>query len=417
MTDNPWGGRGRAEPVAVGPPRRRVSRSDRIREARGRRKRRFTSGFALAMLIVVVVGAVFLGSKMWHSLFGGGGNDYTGDGVNDVVIQIHDGDSTTAIGKTLEDHKVVANIKAFVAAAEGNAAISAIQPGFYKVRTEIPASNAVARLVDPQNRVGKLVIPEGRQLDDVQDVKTNAVTEGIFSLISRATCVNLDGDRRCVAADDLKKAAGSAEPSALSVPDWAASAVDALGNDHRRLEGLIAPGTWNIDPSASAQDILSTLIGASATQYAQGGLLDTAKAMNMSPYQILTVASLVQRESKPDDFAKVARVIYNRLHENRTLEFDSTVNYPLDRIEVATTDGDRGQHTSWNTYVRPGLPATPICSPGQPALAAAEQPAPGDWLYFVTIDMQGTTLFTRDYEQHLANIELAKRNGVLDSAR
>ncbi|MBP1821120.1 endolytic transglycosylase MltG [Mycobacterium sp. OAE908] len=416
MTDNPWGGRERAEPVSVGPPRRRVSRSDRIREARGRRKRRFTSGFALALLIVVLVGAVFLGSKMWHSLFGGD-NDYTGDGVDDVVIQIHDGDSTTAIGQTLADRKVVANVKTFVAAAEGNTAISAIQPGFYKVRTEIPASNAVARLADPQNRVGKLVIPEGRQLDDVQDVKTNAVTEGIFSLISRATCVNLNGDRHCVAVDDLKKAAGSAEPSALSVPDWAANPVAALGNDHRRLEGLIAPGTWNIDPSASAQDILSTLIGASATQYAQGGLLDTAKAMNMSPYQILTVGSLVQRESKPDDFAKVARVIYNRLHENRTLEFDSTVNYPLDRIEVATTDADRAQHTSWNTYVRPGLPATPICSPGQPALAAAEQPAPGDWLYFVTIDMQGTTLFTRDYEQHLANIELAKRNGVLDSAR
>jgi hypothetical protein len=51
------------------------------------------------------------------------------------------------------------------------------------------------------------------------------------------------------------------------------------------------------------------------------------------------------------------------------------------------------------------------------ALAAAEHPAEGDWLYFVTIDMQGTTLFTRDYPQHLANIELAKRNGVLDSAR
>jgi UPF0755 protein len=416
MTDNPWGGRDRAEPVAVGPPRRRVTRSDRMREARGRRKRRFTSAFALTLLIVVVIGAVFLGSKMWHSLFGGD-NDFTGDGVNDVVIQIHDGDSTTTIGQTLEDHKVVANVNTFVEAAAGNAAISAIQPGFYKVRTQIAASNAVSRLADPQNRVGKLVIPEGRQLDDIQDVKTNAVTDGIFSLISRATCVNLDGDRRCVAVDDLKKAAGSAEPSALSVPDWAANPVSALGNDHRRLEGLIAPGTWNIDPSASAQDILSTLIGASATQYAQGGLLDTAKAMNMSPYQILTVGSLVQRESKPDDFAKVARVIYNRLQENRTLEFDSTVNYPLDRIEVATTDADRGQHTLWNTYVRPGLPATPICSPGQPALAAAEQPAPGDWLYFVTIDMQGTTLFTRDYEQHLANIELAKHNGVLDSAR
>ena len=51
---------------------------------------------------------------------------------------------------------------------QGNSAISAIQPGFYKVRTEIPAANAVARLADPQNRVGKLVIPEGRQLDDIQ---------------------------------------------------------------------------------------------------------------------------------------------------------------------------------------------------------------------------------------------------------
>lgn len=126
---------------------------------------------------------------------------------------------------------------------------------------------------------------------------------------------------------------------------------------------------------------------------------------------------LVQRESKPEDFAKVARVIYNRLAENRTLEFDSTVNYPLDRIEVATTDGDRGQLTPWNTYVRAGLPATPICSPSQPALLAAEKPADGDWLYFVTIDLQGTTLFTRDYNEHLANIELARHNGVLDSAR
>jgi UPF0755 protein len=190
-----------------------------------------------------------------------------------------------------------------------------------------------------------------------------------------------------------------------------------MRSDHRRLEGLIAPGTWNIDPSAPPQEILSTLISASAAQYEQHGLVTTAEALDMSPYEILTVASLVQREATPEDFSKVARVIYNRLGERRTLEFDSTVNYPLDRIEVATTDGDRGELTPWNTYVRAGLPATPICSPGQPALTAAEQPAPGDWLYFVTIDKQGTTLFTREYDQHLANIELAKKNGVLDSAR
>jgi UPF0755 protein len=414
MADD-WG-RDRAQPVAVGPPRRRLTRSDRIRQARGRRKRRIVGGFSVALLIVIVAGAVFLGSKLWHNLFGTS-NDYAGDGVSDVVIEVHDGDTTTAIGQTLHDHKVVATVKAFVDAAAGNGAISSIQPGFYKVRTEIPAANAVERLADPQNRVGKLTIPEGRQLDDIRDVKTNAVTDGIFSLISRATCVNLDGERRCVPVAELREVAGSATPTALAVPNWATKAVVAMGNDHRRLEGLIAPGTWNIDPSASPQKILSSLIGTSAAQYAQRGLLDTAQTMNMSPYQILTVASLVQRESKPQDFSKVARVIYNRLMERRTLEFDSTVNYPLDRQEVATTDADRAQNTPWNTYVRPGLPATPICSPGQPALAAAEHPVPGDWLYFVTIDMKGTTLFTRDYQQHLANIELAKHNGVLDSAR
>src|SRR6185312_10347452 len=108
---------------------------------------------ALGILIVVVIGVVFLGSKLWHNMFGGGG-DFTGNGVNDIVIQVHDGDSTTAIGKTLQDQNVVADSATFVQAASGNAAISSIQPGFYKVRTEIPAVNAVERLADPANRVG-----------------------------------------------------------------------------------------------------------------------------------------------------------------------------------------------------------------------------------------------------------------------
>ncbi len=64
-----------------------------------------------------------------------------------------------------------------------------------------------------------------------------------------------------------------------------------------------------------------------------------------------------------------------------------------------------------------GLPATPIASPSINALRAVENPAPGDFLYFVTIDKKGTTLFTRSYEEHLANIELAQKSGILDSGR
>lgn len=406
--------RQRAEPEAVGPPRK-GSRIARNRAQRGRR-RRFTGQIVLAVVAVVALVGVFVGAKLWHTVFGVG-DDYTGNGKRDIVIQIKDGDSTTMVGETLQHEQVVKTVRAFVNAAHGNSKISSIQPGYYRMRTEIPAANAVARLTDPNNRVGRLVIPEGRQLDDTTDMKTNKVNPGIFTLISRATCVDLDGNQHCVAVEELRAAATNSTPAALAVPPWAVEPFTELGRDHRRIEGLIAPGTFNVDPSASAQTILSGLISAGAVEYMKSGLGDTAQTMGLSPYDILVVASLVEQESKSQDFAKVAQVIYNRLHAHHTLEFDSTVNYPLDRREVATTDADRAQKTPWNTYVSQGLPATAICSPGTDALHAAEHPEPGDWLYFVTIDAQGTTLFTKDYQQHLANIELAKRNGVLDSAR
>ncbi len=408
--------RQRAEPEVVGRTRHRVSRVEKNRSQRGRRRRRFAGRIALALIVVLVLAVVFVGAKLWHTVFGSG-DDYTGTGKRDIVIQIQAGDSTTMVGETLHDQGVVRTVRAFVNAAHGNSKIDSIQPGFYRMRTEIPAANAVARLADPNNRVGRLVIPEGRQLDDTTDMKTNKVNPGIFTLISLATCVDLDGNRRCVPVEDLRAAATNSTPAVLSVPPWAVEPVTELGKDHHRIEGLVAPGTFNVDPSGSADAILASLISAGAVEYVKSGLVDTAEAMDLSPYDILVVASLVQQESNSQDFPKVAQVIYNRLHAHHTLEFDSTVNYPLDRREVATSDADRAQKTPWNTYVSQGLPATAICSPGVDALRAAEHPEPGDWLYFVTIDAQGTTLFTRDYQQHLANIELAKRNGVLDSAR
>ena len=417
MVDSVDSARGeRAEPEAVGPPRRRMSRLARNRAERGRRRRRFAGRAALALLVLIMVVVVFVGTRLWNTVFGPG-DDYTGDGKRDIVIRVQDGDSTTMVGETLQNQQVIKTVRAFVNAAHGNHAINSIQPGFYRMRTEIPAADAVARLADPNNRVGRLVIPEGRQLDDTTDMKTNKVNPGILTLISRSTCVDLDGNRRCVSVDDLRNAATNSSPITLAVPPWAIQPVNELGKDHRRIEGLIAPGTFNVDPSASADSILTSLISSGAVEYTTSGLLDSAQGMSLSPYDILVVASLVQQEANPQDFAKVARVIYNRLQNHHTLEFDSTVNYPLDRREVATSDADRALKTPWNTYVSQGLPATAICSPGVDALRAAEHPEQGDWLYFVTIDNQGTTLFTKDYQQHLANIELAKRNGVLDSTR
>ncbi len=403
----------RAEPQAVGVPAAVTARR-RAGAGGGGRGRLFA---LLGLLVALALGAWLLGPK----LFGGGPkppSDFAGDGKEDIVVQVHEGDSGSVIAQDLVDKNVIADVGMFISAASANPKLAAIQPGYYKLRTEIPAATAVAKLVDPESRVGKLVIPEGKQLDDIESVGTGDVNPGIFSLIAEASCVDLNGTKKCVSATELKAAAGEGSLQSLNVPDWAMKGAGAMGQSHRRLEGLIAPGTWNIDPSSSAKEVLSKLVGGSAERYVSGGILDAAKGLNISPYEVLVVGSLVQKEAQPADFAKVARVIYNRLASDYDrLEFDSTVNYPLDRQEVATTDEDRAKETPWNTYAKAGLPATPICSPGADALAAAEKPEAGDWLYFVTIDSDGTTLFTSDYQEHLANRDKALDNGFLDSGR
>ena len=383
----------RAQPRAVGVERERHSAAPPYR------RRRL---FALTGLVAVIALALFLGPK----LFGGPKlpADYTGDGKEDIVVEVHPGDSGSVIAGNLVEKGVIADADPFMTAAHGNSALAAIQPGYYKLRTQIPGATAVQKLIDPASRVGKLIIPEGKQLDDHEVIGTGSVNPGIFSLIAEASCVDLNGSKKCVSAKDLK--------------DWATKGAGAMGQSHRRLEGLIAPGAWNIDPFASPKQILATLVAESNDQYLKGGLLDAAKSLNLSPYEVLIVGSLVQKEAQPADFAKVARVIYNRLANwYDRLEFDSTVNYPLDRRELATTDADRHTETPWNTYAKSGLPATPICSPGADALNAAERPEAGDWLYFVTVDANGTTLFTSDYQQHLANREKALNSGILNSGR
>lgn len=419
-----WNARRRAAPRTIsgrntsGRGARSARRHARHKHEKARSRRRRNIGLlGLALVVVVTVAGVVGGAQLWDSIFGGQRmNDYSGPGVKDIVFEVHSGDTTAVIAQRLKDEDVVASTAAFTDPAYRNPAIAAIQPGFYKVRTRISGKEAVERLADKENRVGLLVIPEGRQLDDVSAVADGAVTEGIFTLISRASCVELDGDRHCVSVSDLRQAAAAGAQQELKIPSWASMDVAAVRDDHRRIEGLIAAGRWDFDPMAEPEQILASLISSSNALYQQLGLV-RADAGELSPYKMLVVASLLQRESKPADFAKVARVVYNRLAVEQKLEFDSTVNYPLDRQEVATTDDDRERKTLWNTYRSAGLPSTPICSPSPEALQAAEHPESGDWLYFVTVDTDGTTLFTADYQEHLDNIEVARRNGVLDSAR
>jgi UPF0755 protein len=128
-----------------------------------------------------------------------------------------------------------------------------------------------------------------------------------------------------------------------------------------------------------------------------------AEANGLTPLEALTVASIVEREvARPEDRPKVARVIYNRLAQDMRLQMDSTVHYASgERGSVWTSDEARASDSPYNTYKHKGLPPGPIASPGAAALEAAVNPADGDWLFFVAVNLDtGETRFTSTAAEH-----------------
>ena len=339
--------------------------------------------------------------------------DYEGQG-NGVVqlVEVPEGSSMSHLAPELAERNVVKTSEAFSSAANSNPRASQIKPGFYRLQEEMSAQSAVDALLDEANMVDLLDVQGGATLSDV-NVLGGDVRYGIYSLISQVSCK----EGGCVSAEELEKVAATADPAELGAPEWAVDAIRERGEDPKRLEGLIAPGQYVLDPNMDAQEILTDLISRSTKKYNDTDIVERAEAIGLTPYELLTSASLVERESPAGEFDKVARVILNRLDEPMRLELDSTVNYGLEDVELATTDEDRGRETPWNTYAKDGLPDTPIASPSNEAIEAMENPAEGNWLFFVTVDSQGTTVFTDNYDEHLDNVDKAVNSGILDSQR
>ncbi|MGW0451602.1 endolytic transglycosylase MltG [Gordonia sputi] len=395
----------------ISPTRRGRGRTRTPESRRRRRKRRTVLAAVIAIMLIAVVGVGYYGLRAAGLL--DSRKDYTNAaGTGDVIVDIPQNSTLKDFGRILADDNVVGSQRAFINAADGQA----ISGGYYKLRTEIPASTAVQMLTDgTTHRVGRVVVPEGLQLDTKKGID-GKTTPGIFQKISDATSVTVNGQKIGVSVDDLQKAAADTPAQQLGVPDWAVADVEKLNGDHRRIEGLIAPGTWEtIDPHMSATQILQQLISQSGQRFAQWGLnSEGSNDSGLTPYQTLVSASVVEREvTKPDDYAKVARVILNRLDKDQRLEMDSTANYTATVTNIDLDGEAYKSDNAWNTYQMKGLPATPIGAVGERALEATERPESGNWLYFVTVDREGTTLFADTFDEHKRNREKACDNKLL----
>lgn len=277
------------------------------------------------------------------------------------------------------DEDVVKSAKAFTNAAEDDPRSRSIQPGTYRLREQMSGQSALALMLDPKSRVGRVTVPEGL---------TAAET---LALLAKETDIRLA---------DLKAAAQ--KPSQLGLPGYA--------ND--KVEGFLFPSTYDIPQKATATDVLRMMVAEQRHQVDEVTLTQGGSSYNLSAYEVVVVASLLEQEGITNDFGKIARVIYNRLDRDRELQLDSTVNYALHRNKARVTVAQTRVDSPYNTYRHKGLPPAPISNPGLQAIDAAMHPEDGTWLYFVKMDRQGNSFFTADEQAFLAQKEKSQKAGI-----
>jgi UPF0755 protein len=182
------------------------------------------------------------------------------------------------------------------------------------------------------------------------------------------------------------------------------------------LEGLLFPDTYQTEQTQDEAAILQLLI-AQFDKVATEAQIETKVAQlqpPVTPYEAIIVASLIEREARVDeDRPKIARVIYNRLKKGTVLNIDAAVLYGLGKTSGSLTQSELNQETPYNTYLRVGLPPTPIASPGRASIEAALNPTPGDWEFYVIADAEGHHDFSVTYDEHLAKVEKARKAGLL----
>jgi len=326
--------------------------------------KRVVIGVGLIAALVVVFG--------FYSVLGGGSesNDYVGSGTGSVDITVSRGESLTKIGTTLQAADVVKSVESFTSAAANNEDSTTIGPGKYTLKSQMSGESALLLMLDPASRAAsRLVLPEGLRLGET--VALSASATGLPTADFEQVLEN---------------------PDALSLPIWA----------ENRPEGFMFPATYDLVGDENAEAILNALVDRFNQSAINTDLEARAAQLGRSPYEILTVASLLEGEVIPEDFSKVAAVVYNRLEAKMPLQFDSTVSYALGLDELQLSADQMDTESPYNTYKVIGLPPTPINSPGESAMEAALSPAKGKWLYFVTVNPDtGETKFAKSYDKFL----------------
>jgi len=330
-----------------------------------------------AVVLVIALGAG--GGYFWlrHQI------DASGHRGAAVMLTIPKGASTTEIAALLERKGVVADATVFryYARVKGTAPIEA---GNYTLYRHDPLADVVAILgrgpQRPEN--DRITIPEGLTLPEI--------------------------------ADRVGRLPGRSAERFLSIARSGSVRSPLQPAGSTNLEGLLAPDTYYVEKGDDEARILSRMVDGFVQKADAAGLTEAAARLNISPYQAVVVASLVEREAKVDvDRAMISRVIYNRLAKGMLLQIDATVEFALGGHRSRVLNKDLEVVSPYNTYKVKGLPPGPIANPGLKSLEAAANPTPGSWLYYVLAGPDGHHAFATTAQEFAKLRAAAQAKGLL----
>ncbi len=345
-------------------------RSGKLRPSRtgpgGPRKGRLALAAAAAVGLVIVIWFLF-------ALF----QPFAGDGEGEPFpVKVPAGDSVGQIGDLLASEGVISNATLFEIRATLSGKRGELNHGVHQFRKDMSYSAAIDELTrTTSKRTITVTIPEGLSRSETADVVAAAGIPGDYM----AASVKVKGFN----PDDYG-AQGRAE----------------------NLEGFLFPATYEMKPTADVEDLIDEQLQAFRDNIA-GVDMKYARSKNLTVYDILTIASMIEREvSVPKERRTVAAVIYNRLKMGEPLGIDATIRFALDNWTEPLTEADLATDSPYNTRLNGGLPPGPIGNPGLASIEAAANPAKTDvWLYVVKPGTCGEHVFSSSLEEHNRNVQ------------
>lgn len=342
---------------------------------------------ALIALAVVVVMAMVAGWFAWSWVQGE--VDPSGDPGETVLVDIPEGTSTSGVGDLLADAGVITNATLWDWYTKLNDP-GTIKAGRYELQLGMSFDEAIDGLKAdplPPEVAGFVTVPPG--LTEAQIAARLAdPEEGVPGVTPEAVQAAL------------------VDPATRSA---------YLPAEAPNLEGTLYPETYAVEEGETAGSFILRMVHQFDQVATEVDLNGGAAALGMTPYQVLIVASMIEREAGTvEDGPRIARVIYNRMAAGEALGIDATSCYEHGEIPCEITSAELEDNTPYDTRSQPGLPPSPIASPGRASLEAALNPADGDWRWYV-LDAEkndGSSFFTNDYDAFLAAKERCAEAGL-----